>query len=405
MSRSLRSGGLWLLLALGPLLSACDPQVVLPSPEDYPQRLSEWRMVWRDGDGLQVNGEARVYDLNMPLFSDYALKLRTLYLPEGTTATWHPYESFDFPVGTIVTKTFFYPIQEKGHSLKESGHTLTRHSNWSGAPGEISFKTHRIVETRLLVRQPHGWDALPYVWEGEDAFLSLTGKVLPLTLDEDNFAYVVPSRNECGSCHITNHTDKRVQPIGLKARHLDRTSPTEAETSNQLSAMVAQGWLSGIPDSGEPGTAGTQTVGMAGTGTAVRVDGIKARTHTVAWTQNASLADPTRSLEDRARSYLDINCGHCHNQFGAADTSGLLLDIATTDPRKMGQCKPTIAAGRGSGGRLYGIVPGKPDDSILLWRMQTTDPGARMPELGRSLVHNQGVTLIRDWIASRSGEC
>ena len=58
------------------------------------------------------------------------------------------------------------------------------------------------------------------------------------------------------------------------------------------------------------------------------------------------------------------HCGHCHNANGAADTSGLLLDYADHPGDKMGLCKPPIAAGSGSGGRLYSIVPGHADQSI-----------------------------------------
>ena len=55
---------------------------------------------------------------------------------------------------------------------------------------------------------------------------------------------------------------------------------------------------------------------------------------------------PAAKLEDRARAYLDVNCGHCHNPKGPADTSGLWLDAAHHDPRRLGLCKPPVAAGR-----------------------------------------------------------
>ena len=67
--------------------------------------------------------------------------------------------------------------------------------------------------------------------------------------------------------------------------------------------------------------------------------------------------------------------------------------------------KPPIAAGQGTGGRAYSIVPGDPQDSIIVFRMETNDPGARMPELGRSLHHTQGIDLVSDWIAGLGGEC
>ena len=67
---------------------------------------------------------------------------------------------------------------------------------------------------------------------------------------------------------------------------------------------------------------------------------------------------------------------------------------------QLGACKIPIATGRGSGDALFDIVPGAPDQSILLHRMLSTEADVAMPELGRSLVHAEGVALIRDWIAS-----
>jgi hypothetical protein len=59
-----------------------------------------------------------------------------------------------------------------------------------------------------------------------------------------------------------------------------------------------------------------------------------------------------------------------------------------------------VAAGRGSGGREYDIVPGKPDQSILVYRIASTDAGVMMPELGKRLVHEEGLRLIREWITA-----
>ncbi len=110
------------------------------------------------------------------------------------------------------------------------------------------------------------------------------------------------------------------------------------------------------------------------------------------------------SLEN-PRAYLDSNCGHCHNPNGPADTSALDLSHANQSPESLGVCKPPIAAGRGSGGHLYGIVPGDPDASILIHRLTSTELRSRMPEVGRSLEHTEGVHLVRSWVASMSGEC
>ena len=222
-----------------------------------------------------------------------------------------------------------------------------------------------------MVRQTGGWDALPYVWDGDDAYLSLTGAIRPMTLSSgEPLNYLVPSKNQCASCHATNHTTGELMPIGIKARHLDRT--TALYNKNQLAHLAERGWLDDVARDSRA---------------------------------NAVWEDTSQSLEHRARSYLDINCGHCHNAQGAADTSGLLLDYEDHPSSAMGWCKPPIAAGRGSGGLLYGIVPGRADQSILSFRMATNDPGMMMPELGRSLVHREGLALVNDWINSLEGQC
>ena len=108
------------------------------------------------------------------------------------------------------------------------------------------------------------------------------------------------------------------------------------------------------------------------------------------------------SLNDRARAWLDINCAHCHQKGGPAETSGLFLNLEEKNATALGIFKPPVAAGRGSGNRKYNIVPGHPEESILQFRITSTDPGIMMPELNRRLVHQEGIQLIQDWIKSLS---
>lgn len=115
---------------------------------------------------------------------------------------------------------------------------------------------------------------------------------------------------------------------------------------------------------------------------------------TAVWT------DAAAPLGERARAYLDANCGHCHSPKGIAGNSGLFLDSETTDPVARGIGKRPVAAGRGAADLDYDIVAGDPERSILLHRMQSTDPGVMMPELGRALVHAEGVDLTRAYIAA-----
>ncbi|MEO8606058.1 MAG: hypothetical protein ABI629_26040, partial [bacterium] len=146
-------------------------------------------------------------------------------------------------------------------------------------------------------------------------------------------------------------------------------------TANQLTRWSELGYLSGAPD---PATAPRLPV----------------------------FDDPeTGTVEARSRAYLDANCGHCHNPSGLARTSGLYLNIEEMEAARYGVCKPPVAAGQGSGGRRVDILPGEPDGSILVYRMESIMPGIAMPELGRQAVHAEAVELIRQWIAELDGSC
>jgi len=119
-------------------------------------------------------------------------------------------------------------------------------------------------------------------------------------------------------------------------------------------------------------------------------------------------ANPVETMNNMARSYLDINCAHCHrselslpeeNYAGIAGASGLRLEFNRdydTDTLSFGVCKSAVASGHEN--YSADVVPLAPDDSYLLFRMSTNDARHRMPELGRSLIHDEGVELIRNWI-------
>ncbi|MDI9237514.1 SO2930 family diheme c-type cytochrome [Lysobacter sp. LF1] len=340
--------------------------------QGQPEKLSDWHVVESDGKRLHLNHEVEPYALNTTLFSDYAHKLRTIWMPKGKPAKYDATEALDFPVGTIISKTFYYP---------RAGDAVVRVAESAGETLDgLDLTKVRLIETRLLVRRESGWVALPYVWNAEqtEATLARAGETIPLTLQKpdgsakQSFAYMVPDENQCAGCHGTNNTTRELHPIGPKARHLNRENPWHPG-ENQLVRMVALGRLEGLPKDNVP--------------------------------YNARFDDASASVEDRARAYLDINCGHCHNKVGPADTSGLWLDAGTDDARRLGLCKPPVAAGQGTGDHMFDIVPGRPQDSILVYRMNSLDPGAMMPELGRSTVHEEGVSLIRDWIAAWLGSC
>jgi uncharacterized repeat protein (TIGR03806 family) len=182
--------------------------------------------------------------------------------------------------------------------------------------------------------------------------------------------YQVPSTSQCKNCH---GQDKTLVPLGPRTRQLNRDhdygSAKMASTENQIDHLEGLGWVEGdIPPAPERFT----------------------------------LVDPygDAPLEQRARSYLDANCSHCHRPGGEAGSTDLDLRAETKDPFQLGLCRTPVAAGPGSGGLLHDIVPGDPEASIMIFRMRSTEPKIKMPELPTQTSDADGVALIRDWIAS-----
>lgn len=340
----------FLTMILGGVAFADVPPVNFDPEGPLIRSISEYNL-FKDPAKQIPNDGVVPYDLNTPLFSDYSEKHRFIWIPEGESATYDPVEAFDFPVGTIIVKTFGFL------------HDITDPS-----------KGERIVETRLLVKKASGWLGLPYLWNEDvtEAKLAVVGARVDVSWthfngEERTIDYIVPNMNQCKQCHENSDV---MMPIGPKARHLNRDYAYEDGTENQLTHLSRVGYLQGAP--GDPDQA----------------------------PRMAEFDDPsTGTLDQRARAWLDINCAHCHNPKGPAFTSGLDLLYHQEEPFRYGVMKPPVAAGR-AGTRLYSIVPGKPDESILQQRIESVDPGVMMPQLPRRVVHDEGVALIREWITS-----
>ena len=278
------------------------------------------------------------YKLNTPLFSDYSEKQRFIYLPQtGALRAEEGDGRIIFPVGTAIVKSFGYP----------------------SATGAL-----RVIETRVLLHQAGGWVALPYVWrtDGKDADLRVGGTRIAAHFKtssgvEQDINYGVPNKNQCKQCHLAAG---EIMPIGPRLGNM--AFPTKAD-EQRLLARVA------MPKS-----------------------------PVLQW---AKWDDPkSGSIDARATSYLRINCGHCHNPTGSASNSGLFFDGKDHGPANAGINKRPVAAGRGSGNLDFVIAPGHPEQSILIYRLKSLDPGISMPELGRTTAHAEGVKLLEEWIAA-----
>ncbi len=325
--------------------SSQNQQTSISQEFQFKEKLSDYCFFKNKLKDLDPNPGVVIYELSTTLFSDYDAKDRFIVLPKGTAIKYTAQGPLDFPDSTFIVKNFAY---------KNVDHQKI------------------MVETRLLFKDPEDkkWKVMDYLWDSTqtDAIKHIEGAKLPITLldDQDNkisTVYEVPNTNDCKRCHINNDV---IMPIGPKARNLNYILPGQKE--NQLIQWAKSGMLSGLPD-------------------------LNSVQQLPNWKDSVHF-----NLQQRARAYLDINCAHCHSPGGDAYNTGLFLQYEQTDPNHIGIMKKPVSAGNGAGGLNYDIIPGDAAHSILPFRMNSTGAGTAMPELARSVVDKEGVSLIKEWI-------
>ncbi|MEM7433196.1 MAG: hypothetical protein AAF351_14845, partial [Pseudomonadota bacterium] len=217
----------WLLVCVLAGCGSPHPDVMLHAENSPPNHLSEWGVLITQAGVLTPNDGVEIYDLNTPLFSDYAQKLRTIWTPQGTSVSYTEEDVLEFPVGTIISKTFYYEKAGARGAVVRADVEPTRDDNG------VSLDSHEIIETRLLVRYDSGWKAYPYVWNSEqsDATFEIAGDLRSLNLvgehDTQAMTYVVPDVNQCAGCHKPNHSLDALQPLGPQAWQLNRDDQLE----------------------------------------------------------------------------------------------------------------------------------------------------------------------------------
>jgi uncharacterized repeat protein (TIGR03806 family) len=288
-----------------------------------------------NGNADKPSAQLIPYKVRNPLFSDYAEKQRFIYLPKGLSLSAAADGRVEFPVGSALIKNFGYP-----------------------GPGKMLD----IIETRVLLRRPSGWAALPYVWRADksDAELKIAGKRVAYLVKhagqpDQYINYAVPNKNQCKQCHNSKGEIRPIGPIWQNMIFLRSADKVRIAANTQFPSALPK------PEA--------------------------------IWDDVS-----TGSVNARAQSYLRANCGYCHNPAGSASNSGLFFDQDYASLASAGIGKRPVAAGQGSGGYDFVIAPSAPDRSILIHRMKSIEPGTAMPELGRAMVHNEGLALLEQWI-------
>lgn len=284
------------------------------------------------------------------LFTDYAKKKRFIWMPEGSQAQYtNSYELLDMPVGTILIKSFYYD-----NVLPEG--------------------TTRVVETRLIYRTDQGWEFAEYIWNDDqtEASLNLDGAFTEINWLEDgverNINYRIPSGSECFTCH---KTQLNPIPIGLKPQHINSDYVYADGASNQLRKLISMGYLA---------------------------DNLPAEIQTVIdWT------DTSQPIDLRMRSYVDINCAHCHADDRHCDYRPVRFAFNETgDNVNLGVC---VDPETPLPPNTKIVVPGDIDASVLFFRVNSEAEEYRMPLLGRTIRDDAAVAMVEEWINSLTESC
>lgn len=346
------------LFSLFTLLSSCgsdDGEYVRVSPVVVDatapfDKLSDYHFF--EGEMKLQNPSYKVipYDLNSTLFTDYAHKKRFVWMPEGAQATYSADgKVLEFPTGAVLIKTFYYdnvlPANETG-----------------------------IIETRLMIKSAAGWKFANYVWNDAqtEATLDLDGSFKNLTWMQNGISmtttYRIPSEVECHTCHKVNDQN---MPIGPKPQNLNKSYTYADGNKNQLSKWIQEGYLANsLP----------QNINT-----------------TVDWT------DASKPLEMRVRSYLDINCAHCHSEGAHCSYRPIRFAFSeTTDPVNLGSC---VEPNDPMESQTYIVTRGQYLRSMMYYRMNSNDEAVKMPLMGRSIVHEEALLMIKEWINSLENPC
>ena len=215
----------------------------IASFDDVAVNLSDYNLFKDNQDPTKnPNGQGFPYDLTTALFTDYSTKYRFVFIPEGKKANYSENEVLDFPVGSILVKTFALPKDTANRGFTK------------GSTDEL------LIETRLLVHTENkGWLAFPYVWNDAqtEAVFTPEGKSFSTSIihegKQKDFTYGVPDVATCKQCHQLTDLEvgKEVSnfaPIGPKARFLNRDNEINGSTINQITHMVDNDLITNVPN-------------------------------------------------------------------------------------------------------------------------------------------------------------
>jgi len=325
------------------------PVVFNPNAAPF-QKLSEYNFFKDNISDLIPSLGVLPYEPINSLFTDYAHKKRFVWMPKDKKANYvDDYSILNFPIGTVLIKSFYYENVQPNNST-------------------------RIIETRLMYNTSEGWKFANYIWNDEqtEAFFDLTGSYTDVNFIENgqnrSTTYRIPSAAECFTCH---KSEVNSIPIGLKPQNLNKSITYADGTRNQFQKWIDVGYLeNNLPTN---------------------------------ITTISNWKDQNASLTDRMRGYLDINCAHCHSEerhcdyrpvrFAFGDYQGdVSLGVCVDPDTPIAPYSKIVESGNVA-------------RSLIHFRINNTQEEYRMPLLGRTLIHDEGVVLLEQWITSLNIDC
>ena len=323
------------------------------------QTLSEYHFFEGEMKDMIPSLNVHPYEPSSTLFTDYAHKKRFVWLPTGTKATYNEdYNILELPVGSAIIKNFYY-------------------SNL------LPSNTQKILETRIMIRKSSGWIFAEYVWNDEqtEAYLDMNGSNQNISFIENGVTksanYRLPNESQCITCHkLRNPADDTYtnSPIGIKPQFLNWEYNYGNTTKNQLTRWKELGLIQDNFSLPTP----EKTV--------------------------IDYNDASQPIELRARAYLDMNCAHCHSEQGHCYYRPMRFAFNETfnNRTNMGVCVDTQDMQDFPPALSKIVTPGNINRSMLFHRINTENESFMMPLHGRSIIHEEGVSIIEDWINSLS---
>lgn len=332
--------------------------------EAFPRMLSETGLFASVADNQPARGLIP-YELNMPFWSDFAVKDRYIALPAAQSVVFDEQDKWEFPVGTVFVKTFWLHLDRSD-------------------PENLRDPVR--LETRLLVHSPDGWAGYTYVYDDDQSEAHLLdGSMLkPVDVQTVNGQitqpYYIPSRSDCFACH----TKAEGFVLGTTTRQMNRPLHYHGESIDQMEM------LDSLEAFAEPVAASPDVLERFPDwhfGNFDRSEGDER--------VESTLEMPSGNPTELARSWLEVNCAVCHRPEGiAAGNLDMRYHTSVERMQLVGE-KPTHGQ-LGPPDTLL-VKPGSPWQSELHFR--AGHRGSRqMPPVGTNLVDPRGVATLREWI-------